>query len=96
MAYDPAIAELFRQTMAHGDIDLWPVYDAIKCPTLVIHGAESDMLTAETVRQMAQRGPRAQTVDIPGVGHAPVLMDDAQISIVRNFLLDQSGLRAAK
>ena len=89
MAYDPAIAEPFRQTMVYADVDLWPVYDAIKCPTLVIHGAESDLLTTETVRLMAERGPKAKTLDIPGVGHAPVLMDDAQIAIVRNFLLDR-------
>lgn len=87
MAYDPAIAEPFRQTMVYADVDLWPVYDAIKCPTLVIHGAESDLLTTDTVCQMAERGPKAKTVDIPGVGHAPVLMDDDQIAIVRDFLL---------
>lgn len=87
MGYDPAIAVPFRQTMVYADINLWPLYDAIKCPTLVIHGAESDLLTADTVRQMAERGPKAKAVDIPGVGHAPVLMDEAQIAIVRNFLL---------
>jgi pimeloyl-ACP methyl ester carboxylesterase len=88
MGYDPGIADAFRQTMIYVDVNLWPVYDAIKCPTLVLHGAESDLLTAETVRKMADRGPKAKTVDIPGVGHAPVLMDAAQIDIVRNFLLD--------
>lgn len=88
MAYDPALAEPFRQTTVYADVDLWPVYDAIKCPTLVIHGAESDLLTAETVRRMAERGPKAKAVDIPGVGHAPMLMDEAQIGIVRDFLLD--------
>jgi pimeloyl-ACP methyl ester carboxylesterase len=88
MGYDPGIADAFRQTMIYVDVNLWPVYDAIKCPTLVLHGAESDLLTAETVRKMAERGPKAKTVDIPSVGHAPVLMDAAQIDIVRNFLFD--------
>jgi pimeloyl-ACP methyl ester carboxylesterase len=87
MSYDPGIAEPFRQTVVYTDLNLWPMYEAIKCPTLVVHGAESDLLTADTVRQMAERGPKAKTVDIPGVGHAPVLMDDAQIAIVRDFLL---------
>lgn len=87
MTYDPAIALPFRQTMVYADMDLWPIYDAITCPTLVIHGAESDLLTAETVQRMTERGPRAKAIDIPGVGHAPVLMDDAQIRIVRDFLL---------
>lgn len=87
MAYDPALAAPFRQTMVYADLDLWSIYDAIKCPTLVIHGADSDLLTAATVREMSERGPKAKAVDIPGVGHAPVLMDDAQIALVRNFLL---------
>jgi pimeloyl-ACP methyl ester carboxylesterase len=88
MAYDPAIAEPFRQLMGDGkDVELWPVYDAIRCPTLVLRGAESDLLTPATAAQMTERGPRARLVEVPGVGHAPVLMDEAQIDIVKRFLL---------
>lgn len=90
MSYDPAIGEPFRRAFVYTDLDLWSVYDAILCPTLVLHGAESDLLTAETVQAMARRGPRAQVVEIPDVGHAPVLMDDAQIRLVRDFLLASS------
>lgn len=86
--YDPGIAEPFRQSMGEGkDLELWPLYDAIRCPTLVMRGAQSDLLRTETVAQMAQRGPRARTAEIPDVGHAPMLMDDAQIAVVRDFLL---------
>ena len=85
--YDPRIAEPFRATMPEGDLELWPVYDAIRCPTLVIRGAQSDLLSRETTRQMAQRGPKAQVVEIPDVGHAPTLMEAGQISVVRDFLL---------
>ena len=85
--YDPRIAEPFRATMPEGDLELWPVYDAIRCPTLVIRGAQSDLLAKETTRQMAQRGPKAQVVEIPDVGHAPTLMQAGQISVVRDFLL---------
>ena len=46
--YDPAIAAPFRAAFADHDIDLWPLYQAIACPTLVIRGAESDLLTRET------------------------------------------------
>ena len=88
MGYDPGIAEPFRKTMVYADVDLWPVYEMIQCPVLVLHGAESDLLLADTVRGMAERGPKAKTVDIPDVGHAPTRMDDAQIGIVRDFLLD--------
>ncbi len=86
--YDPGIAEPFRQAMGDNkDIELWPFYDAIRCPTLVIRGALSDLLLPATVAQMAQRGPRAASVEIPGVGHAPMLMETAQVELVRRFLL---------
>jgi len=88
MAYDPGIAEPFRQAMGQGgDVELWPIYDAVRCPTLLLRGAQSDLLSAATAGRMAERGPRARVVEIPGVGHAPVLMDDGQIGVVRDFLL---------
>lgn len=88
MAYDPGIAEPFRQDMDTGkDVELWPLYDLVRCPTLLVRGAQSDLLTADTARQMSERGPRARLVEIPEVGHAPVLMAADQIAIVRDFLL---------
>ncbi|MBE0615706.1 MAG: alpha/beta hydrolase [Burkholderiales bacterium] len=87
MHYDPAIAVPFRAAKIDKDIELWPIYDAIRCPTLVIRGAMSDLLRRDTVEQMAGRGPRAKTVEIPEVGHAPTLMHEDQIAIVRDFLL---------
>ena len=63
------------------------MYDAIRCPLMVMRGAESDLLTAATAQEMTRRGPRAQLNEIPGVGHAPALMDAAQIALVRDFLL---------
>ncbi|QID17858.1 alpha/beta hydrolase [Nitrogeniibacter mangrovi] len=87
MIYDPGLAEPFRQTPLIANVDLWSTYDAISCPTLLIRGADSDLLLHETAAEMATRGPRARLVEIPGVGHAPMLLDDTQISIVRDFLL---------
>ncbi len=52
----------------------------------MLRGASSDLLLPETAAQMASRGPHAQTAEIPGVGHAPMLMDDAQVGIVKDFL----------
>lgn len=87
LRYDPGIAIPFAEAAREGqDIDLWPLYDAIRCPTLVIRGAESDLLTRETLAAMQARGPRARSVEIPGVGHAPMFLDDEQICIVRDFL----------
>jgi pimeloyl-ACP methyl ester carboxylesterase len=87
MHYDPAIAVPFNAVKTDQDIELWPYYDAIRCPTLVIRGALSDLLKRETLREMAGRGPRAHTVEIADVGHAPTLMHADQIAIVREFLL---------
>jgi pimeloyl-ACP methyl ester carboxylesterase len=92
MAYDPAIAEPFRKAMGDGDVDLWPMYDAVRCPTLLLRGAESDLLQHATAVEMTQRGPRAHLVEVPDVGHAPMLMDPLQIGTVREFLLDGAVL----
>lgn len=88
MRYDPAIGEAFRTGSGEGDVDLWSLYERIQCPTMVIRGADSDLLSADTAAQMAARGPRARVAEIPGVGHAPMLMDEHQIGLVRTFLED--------
>jgi pimeloyl-ACP methyl ester carboxylesterase len=87
LRYDPAIAEVFNSREAGKDIDIWPLYDSVRCPTLVMRGEHSDLLTRETVQAMVQRGPRAQVAEIPGVGHAPTLIHPDQIEVVREFLL---------
>jgi len=84
--YDPAIAEPYRRALPEKDLELWPLYDAIRCPVLVLRGERSDLLARETCEAMRARGPRAEVVEIPGVGHAPTLLDHAQIAIVRAFL----------
>ncbi|MCX7150307.1 MAG: alpha/beta hydrolase [Rhodocyclales bacterium] len=87
-AYDPGIAQAFREDASSGkDIELWPIYDGIACPTLLLRGATSDLLTHDAALQMSQRGPRAKLVEVPGVGHAPMLMDNVQVTPVREFLL---------
>jgi len=85
--YDPRIAEPYRQEIPEGDIEAWPTWDAVRCPTLVIRGAQSDLLSRETAQAMTQRGPKAKLVELPGIGHAPTLMHGDQIAIVREFLL---------
>jgi pimeloyl-ACP methyl ester carboxylesterase len=53
-----------------------------------LRGTESDVLMADTAAQMQVRGAKARIIELPGVGHAPMLMDDNQIKIVRDFVLD--------
>jgi len=96
--YDPAISMPFqalagaedeaasRQAVSAGEAALWGLYDAIRSPTLLLRGADSDLLTRETAQLMTQRGPRARCVEIAGVGHAPTLVSDDQVSLVRDFL----------
>ena len=90
LRYDPAIALPFAavtpEIAAAGEAALWAAYDRLTCPTLVLRGADSDLLSAETAQAMTQRGPAARLVELPGIGHAPTLMHDDQIAIVRDFL----------
>jgi pimeloyl-ACP methyl ester carboxylesterase len=88
--YDPAII----QALAAGPMDdvvLWPLWEAIACPTLLLRGAESDLLLRDTGLEMTRRGVAAgkglvRLHEIAGAGHAPALMADDQIATVRNFL----------
>jgi pimeloyl-ACP methyl ester carboxylesterase len=84
--YDPAIAVNFQTGIA-GDIDLWPLYDAVGCPTLLLRGGESPLLPADVADEMTRRGPKAELVTFAGIGHAPALMAEDQIAAVRRFLL---------
>ena len=87
MHYDPRIAEPYRKGLPEKNLEFWPVWDAIRCPTLVLRGSDSDLLTRETTAGMAARGPKAKVTEIPGVGHAPTLLHEDQIRIVREFLV---------
>lgn len=87
LVYDPRIGDAFRTVPIERDLEMWPIYDAIRCPTLAVRGAESDLLPEAVHMEMGLRGPRAQLVEIPGVGHAPMLMDEPQRRIIREFLL---------
>jgi len=84
LAYDPGIAVPFRQQPAPPA--LWSVWDAIACPTLVLRGAQSDLLSAATAAEMARRGPRPRVVEFAGVGHAPMLLAADQVDTVAAFL----------
>jgi pimeloyl-ACP methyl ester carboxylesterase len=86
LAYDPKIGDAFKQGPIK-DVDLWSSWDAIGCPTLLLRGAQSDILRASDAVAMTQRGPRAKLVEFAGIGHAPALMAADQIAAIRDFLL---------
>ena len=89
--YDPAIAVGLRAitapAAAAGQAALWAAYDAIRCPTLLLRGADSDLLRRDTALDMTERGPKARLHEFAGIGHAPTLVSDEQVAVVREFLL---------
>lgn len=89
--YDPAIALPFRaitpELAKAGEAQLWQAYDHLRCETLLLRGAQSDLLSRDTAVAMTQRGPRAQLVEFDAIGHAPTLVQPDQVAVVRDFLL---------
>jgi pimeloyl-ACP methyl ester carboxylesterase len=83
--YDPGLATPFKEGFSE-DVDLWAVWERISCPVLILRGAESDILLAETAKEMLTRGPEAELIEFPEIGHAPTLMDGVQIEAVRAWL----------
>jgi pimeloyl-ACP methyl ester carboxylesterase len=88
---DPGIALPFRavtpEIAAQGEALTWAAWDRLAIPTLLLRGAESDLLSQATALAMTQRGPRARLVEFAGVGHAPMLQHPEQVQVVREFLL---------
>jgi pimeloyl-ACP methyl ester carboxylesterase len=85
LAYDPKLGDPFKAGPLR-DVDFWEFYDRLTCPTLVLRGAESDLLRAADAAAMASRGPRPRIVAFAGIGHAPALMAEDQIAAIRAFL----------
>ena len=88
--YDPQLRVPIRavteEATKAGEATLWQIYDAVRCKTLLIHGAQSELLSVDAVKAMTQRGPRVQVATLEGVGHAPTLTHQDQIDIVLAFL----------
>lgn len=89
--YDLALAEPFKAiTAERAELDqaaLWRAFDEIRCPTLLVRGELSDLLSRETAQEMTRRGPRPKLVEVRGVGHAPTFVHADQIAVARAFLL---------
>jgi pimeloyl-ACP methyl ester carboxylesterase len=96
LRYDPAIGEGLHGRIDEEfpigpnslrGVDLWTLWGRLACPTLVLRGADSDVLLAKTAEEMRHRKPDTEVVEFAGVGHVPALMSDDQIAIVRRFLV---------
>lgn len=84
---DPAIGDPMKGVEA-ADLDLWMLWDMIRCPVLVLRGARSDLLTTETVAEMQRRGPGCTVHEVPDVGHAPMFTTAEINGVVAAFLAD--------
>jgi pimeloyl-ACP methyl ester carboxylesterase len=82
--YDPKMMMQFQERPA--DDDQWPDYDAVAAQTLVLRGAESDLLAPEIAEEMTRRGPRCRLEVIAGCGHAPALNTQAHYALIEAFL----------
>lgn len=90
---DPAIATpLLAAHDASGGsaVDLSLMWEQVNCPTLIIRGEESDLLSAETVSAMLGANLRAESVTMAGCGHAPSLTHPTQLQSIIRFLTRDS------
>ena len=65
---------------------LWPTLAALAVPTLVVWGMDSDILSEAQARRMVETLPKAELVAVPGVGHAPTLVEPASLAALDRFL----------
>lgn len=82
--YDPLMVMQFIHH--RGDYDLWPAWDALDLPVLVLRGEDSDLLESRVADEMTRRGPRAALVTVPGCGHAPALNTPQHFAWIDEFL----------
>ena len=85
LKYDPAIVTPFKK-LVDEDIAFWEIWDALTCPVLLLRGETSDILLSETAAEMLTRGPKTTLNEFAGVGHAPALMAENQVSVVAKWL----------
>ena len=85
--YDMAIAEPFKEAGPTPQVDPWPFFAALGAkPLLVVRGANSDLLTAQTAQKMQTVAPGMTLAVIPGVGHAPDLGEPEAVAAIDEFL----------
>ena len=86
LRYDPRLRDATAAALENAPADLWGVFDAIRAPILAIRGANSDLMTAETLEEMAARRPGMAHVTIANRGHVPFLDEPAALAAIDAFL----------
>jgi pimeloyl-ACP methyl ester carboxylesterase len=83
---DPAYIRQRLERGAPARPSLWPALEALPCPALVVWGMESDILSEAQARRMVDALPRGALVAVPGLGHAPTLVEPAVLAELDRFL----------
>lgn len=71
--------------------NLWPALEQLACPTLIIWGTDSDVLSETQAQRMVQTLPKGELLAIPDVGHAPSLVEATSLAGLERFLLGSAG-----
>ena len=82
--YDPAVIEELQSIK--NDIDLWEVYEKIQCPVLVLKGKQSQTLSSDTAKRMAEVGPKAKVIEFDNCGLAPGLAGSIHLDMISDWL----------
>lgn len=81
--FDPAIARRFAEQLAAGNeerLDLWPMWEAIESPALVVRGELSDVLPVSVANEMLARQPRSTLQGVAGVAHGIPYVRPAELA----------------
>ena len=93
LSYDPNIPKAFIPEGQTAEtiqaVELWELWEKVHCPTLILRGAESDLLLPDTLERMQQGRDTVHSITVPKVGHAPSLMVSEQIEWVGSWLLSE-------
>jgi pimeloyl-ACP methyl ester carboxylesterase len=91
--YDPALTETFADLDLSKPLPtLWPQFDALAdIPMLAIRGANSKLLTVETLAEMQRRHPAMETHIVAGQGHAPFLETGDMPAVIADFIMRAEG-----
>ncbi|PVA09177.1 alpha/beta hydrolase [Pelagivirga sediminicola] len=89
LRYDAGLREALAQAGVQPAPDLWPFFDALAAlPLTVLHGANSDLLSADIVARMQARAPGMRAVTVPDRGHVPFLDEGAALEGILSHLKD--------
>jgi pimeloyl-ACP methyl ester carboxylesterase len=92
LRYDPQIVRAFKPPWSYAK-KLWSLWDRIRCPTLILRGAQSDLLLRSTAQEMLARNRNARMFEFAGCGHLPPLMAAEQIQVVTDWMSERSVTR---